>query len=138
MGVDLYGLHFHCGSGQHGSSAFKQAIEISKKLMRVGKECGHRMRLLDLGGGFPASDLSEAQVEVLESTRDQGYRVVAEPGRHFSQETCWLAVRVIGKREKMEKICYHVNDGFFFVIFSLYHSFNLILMDGVSFENQTD
>lgn len=112
MGVDLYGIHFHCGSGQHGSSAFKQAIEISKKLMEVGKECGHRMKLLDLGGGFPAAHLSEAQLQVLNDTRNHGYRVIAEPGRHFSQETCHLAVRVIGKREKMAKICYHVNDGF--------------------------
>jgi len=31
----------------------------------------------------------------------------------------------------MGKTCYHVNDG-------LYHSFNMILMDGVSFENQSD
>lgn len=31
----------------------------------------------------------------------------------------------------MGKTCYHINDG-------LYHSFNMNLMDGVSFENQTD
>jgi diaminopimelate decarboxylase len=93
--------------------------------MKVGKECGHRMKLLDLGGGFPAANLSDAQVEVLNSTRDQGYRVVAEPGRHFSQETCWLAVRIIGKREKMAKICYHVNDGFTFFYFKSLPQFQL-------------
>lgn len=107
----MYGLHFHCGSGQHGSSAFKEAIEVSGKLMQVGKQCGHRMKLLDLGGGFPAAQLSDAQVQVLNGTREQGYRVVAEPGRHFSQETCSLALRIIGKRQKMAKTCYHVNDG---------------------------
>jgi diaminopimelate decarboxylase len=36
-------------------------------------------------------------------------------------------MKVLGKRIKNGKTCYHVND-------SLYHSFNCILMDGVSFE----
>lgn len=26
MGIRLEGIHFHCGSGQHGSSAFKRAV----------------------------------------------------------------------------------------------------------------
>jgi len=56
---------------------------------------------------------------------------MAEPGRHFSNNTCHLAVRVIGKREKNGKLCYHLNDG-------LYHSFNIILMDGFSFEKSND
>jgi diaminopimelate decarboxylase len=64
----------------------------------------------------------------LSATKNSGYKVVAEPGRHFSQESCHLAVRVIGKRVKNQKLCYHVNDG-------LYHSFNGILMDGMNFEN---
>lgn len=80
--------------------------------MRLGKELGHQMEVLDLGGGYPAAHLSEAQVEVLKATRNQGYRVVAEPGRHFSQETGHLAVRVIGKRQKMGRTCYHLNDGY--------------------------
>jgi len=56
---------------------------------------------------------------------------MAEPGRHFSSNTCHLAIRVIGKREKNGQICYHVNDG-------LYHSMNIILMDGFTLENQND
>lgn len=85
------------------------------------------METLDLGGGYPASHLSEAQVEVLKGTQNQDYRIIAEPGRHFSSNSCHLAMRVIGKREKNGRNCYHVNDG-------LYHSFNIILMDGFSLE----
>jgi diaminopimelate decarboxylase len=36
-------------------------------------------------------------------------------------------MRVIGKRSKNTRPCYHVNDG-------VYHSFNGILMDGMNFE----
>ena len=60
-----------------------------------------------------------------------GYEVMAEPGRHLSSNSCYLATRILGKRVKNERPCYHVNDG-------LYHSFNCVLMDGVSFEGQTD
>jgi len=52
-----------------------------------------------------------------------------------------LAARVIGKRTKNGKICYHINDGYFSEFplnFRVYHSFNILLMDGVSFENQND
>lgn len=67
----------------------------------------------------------------MSATNNKDYSIVAEPGRHFSSESCHLAVRVIGKRLKKGKICYHIND-------SLYHSLNCILMDNVSFENKLD
>ena len=57
-----------------------------------------------------------------------GYEVIAEPGRHFSSNTCYLLFRIMTKRIKSGRICYHVND-------SLYHSFNCVLMDGITFEN---
>lgn len=56
---------------------------------------------------------------------------MAEPGRHFSANTGYLATRVLAKREKNGRNCVHIND-------SLYHSFNCILMDGVNFENSND
>lgn len=86
------------------------------------------MEILDLGGGFPSLDLNERTIEALEVTRNDplGYTCIAEPGRHFSANTGYLATRVLAKREKHGRNCIHVND-------SLYHSFNCILMDGVSF-----
>lgn len=55
--------------------------------------------------------------------------MIAEPGRHISGNSFYLMTRVLGKRIKNGKNCYHLNE-------SLYHSFNCNLMDGVSFENQ--
>lgn len=54
---------------------------------------------------------------------------MAEPGRHFSGNSFYLLTRVLGKRVKNGKPCFHLNE-------SLYHSFNCNLMDGVSFENK--
>lgn len=59
------------------------------------------------------------------------YKVIAEPGRHFSGHAFYLLTRVLGKRLKNGKNCYHLNE-------SLYHSFNCNIMDGVSFENNVD
>ena len=69
-------------------------------------------------------------VDALKITKNDplGYRVIAEPGRHFSGNSFHLLTRVLGKRLKNGKPCYHLNE-------SLYHSFNCNLMDGVSFEN---
>jgi diaminopimelate decarboxylase len=129
MGVSLEGIHFHCGSGQQGSNSFKKAVDLARACMEVGRHCGHTMETLDIGGGFPSAELSESIVNALEDTRNDklGYRVIAEPGRHFSGNVCTLATRVLGKRVKNGKTCYHLNE-------SLYHSFNCILMDGFSFD----
>lgn len=102
MGIKLEGIHFHCGSGQHGSTSFKEAIDIARSCIEQGRKLGHNMTTLDLGGGFPAGDLTKAQVDILKATYNDplGYEVMAEPGRHFSSSSCHLATRVIGKREK--------------------------------------
>lgn len=133
MGVNLEGIHFHCGSGQHGSSSFNKAVNLARKCIEIGRKLGHNMETLDVGGGFPGGNLNKATVDALKSTYNDplGYRVIAEPGRYFSSSSCNLAVRVIGKRMKNNKPCYHVND-------SLYHSFNCVLMDGISFDNKKD
>lgn len=65
MGIDLYGIHFHCGSGQHGSKSFQEAIDIASSCMKIGKAQGHRMKLLDLGGGFPSAALNDSQIKVI-------------------------------------------------------------------------
>lgn len=89
------------------------------------------MNLMDIGGGYPNGELSEKTIQDLKVTENDplGYQVIAEPGRHFSGHSSYLLTRVIGKRIKNGKKCYHLNE-------SLYHSFNCNLMDGVSFENQ--
>lgn len=89
------------------------------------------MQILDLGGGYPQGDLDPKLERILSKTKNQFYKVIAEPGRHFSANSCHIATRVLAKRVKNDKICYHVND-------SVYHSFNNVIMDSANFngENQ--
>jgi diaminopimelate decarboxylase len=132
MGVNLYGIHFHCGSCHHGSSGFERAVRLARECLKVGRKYDHEMKLMDIGGGFPSGNLSEVTIKALKITENDplGYKVIAEPGRHFCGHSFYLLTRVLGKRLKSGKPCYHLNE-------SLYHSFNCNIMDGVSFENST-
>ena len=58
MGLRLKGIHFHCGSGHHGSSGFAKAVLLARSCLEIGRKYGHEMTLLDIGGGFPSGDLS--------------------------------------------------------------------------------
>lgn len=130
MGVQLHGIHFHCGSGLHGSSGFARGVLLARTCMEIGRQYGHIMDTMDVGGGFPSGNLSEKTIQALEITKNDplGYKVMAEPGRHFSAYSFYLLTRVLGRRMKANKPCFHLNE-------SLYHSFNGNLMDGLSFEN---
>ena len=69
------------------------------------------MSILDIGGGFPAGELSAKTVEALRPTKEDylNYKVIAEPGRHFSSRCFYLLTRILGKRMKSGKPCYHIN-----------------------------
>jgi hypothetical protein len=34
----------------------KEHIDLAKKCLKIGREMGHRMEILDIGGGFPIID----------------------------------------------------------------------------------
>lgn len=37
MGINLEGVHFHCGSGQQGSNNFEKAVDIAKACIYYGR-----------------------------------------------------------------------------------------------------
>lgn len=69
LGVDIRGIHFHSGSCFDGSKNFDYSIEMAKKVMKVGRECGHTMNIMDIGGGFPGHELTDKLVNTLQSCR---------------------------------------------------------------------
>lgn len=59
LGIQLHGIHFHCGSGKNGSTSFLKAVNMARECLSIGRKYGHSMEILDLGGGYPSADLSE-------------------------------------------------------------------------------
>ncbi|CAD8137590.1 unnamed protein product [Paramecium pentaurelia] len=65
MKIQLHGIHFHCGCAVQGSSSFGKGIDLAQYFMRIGRLYGHKMELLDLGGGFPTGSIHGYAIKAL-------------------------------------------------------------------------
>ncbi len=91
LGLDPYGLSFHVGSQQTATTAYELAIARVAMLFTDLTEAGVRLRMMNLGGGFPTryrNDVPEidtfAQAIMGAMTRHFGNalpEMVIEPGR---------------------------------------------------------
>src|ERR1700690_3790856 len=54
LGLVVEGLSFHVGSQCTNFENFVQALNMSAAVMREAKARGHEIKILDIGGGFPA------------------------------------------------------------------------------------
>lgn len=107
LGLRPYGITFHVGSQCANADAWRQAVEVSGKIMASLLDEGIRLAMLDIGGGFPAR-----YVENVPSIEEIGAVVVAavdellpyrpellaaEPGRHLVAEAGVMVASVIGR-----------------------------------------
>ncbi|XP_069478542.1 ornithine decarboxylase-like isoform X2 [Ambystoma mexicanum] len=107
--VEVIGVSFHVGSVSIDPQTFAQSIADAGMVFSLGKELGHDMHLLDIGGGFPGSADYYEEFEkisaVINTALDKhfpegcGVEVVAEPGRYYVASAFILAVNIIGKKE---------------------------------------
>ncbi len=93
-------------------SAYDAAIATARNVFEAGEALGHRMTLLDIGGGFSGRFDSHGHVMFGDIARtinaalsayfpaDAGVRVIAEPGRYFAETSAALLVPVYGKRDR--------------------------------------
>ena len=118
LGIQLEGIHFHCGSAQHGANTFSAAVKLARRCIEIGRSYGHRMTTMDVGGGFPDNGIPASTIKALTLTRDDplGYKVIAEPGRHFAALSFILMTRVIGHKRRNGRPILYLNE-------STYHSF---------------
>jgi ornithine decarboxylase len=62
LGLDAYGVSFHVGSQQPNPEAWDGALSVSAAIFRELSERGIRLRMVNLGGGFPAKYLKKIPV----------------------------------------------------------------------------
>ncbi len=62
LGLDAYGVSFHVGSQQPNPEAWDGALSASAAIFRELGERGIRLRMVNLGGGFPAKYLKRIPV----------------------------------------------------------------------------
>jgi ornithine decarboxylase len=139
LDLHLVGVSFHVGSGASDPEAFRMAITSARKVFDSALGIGiTTMSLLDIGGGFSGGTGDGMQAlfqvsEVITSSLEEHFpvefgnvRVIAEPGRYFSEGACSLYTCVYGKRERQveakHQMEYWLTDG-------LYGSMNCVIYD---------
>ena len=103
-GIDLVGLHVHIGSPVPKVEPYVEAIQVLLTLIDDLESRGHRVEILDLGGGWPVAyqegevpplaAYGEAIVPVLRDRVAAGLQVCLEPGRSILGNSGILVTRV--------------------------------------------
>jgi ornithine decarboxylase len=130
-GLVVEGLSFHVGSQCTNHENYLQAINISAGIFAEAKSRGFELKLLDIGGGFPAAyDASVPKFGVLARKINHELnrlfppeiQILAEPGRFLVASAATAVSKIIGKAVRNEKLCYYVDDG-------VYHTFSGVIFD---------
>ncbi len=131
LGLVVEGLSFHVGSQCMNFENFVQALNISASVMQEAEARGHKIKILDIGGGFPAPyhrDVESIQVLArkinaeIDRLFSKETEIIAEPGRFVVASAATSIAKVIGKARRDGKTCYYIDDG-------VYHTFSGIIFD---------
>lgn len=138
LDLNVVGVSFHNGSDCEEADAYHQSIASCKAVFDIGKELGHDMTVLDIGGGFPGDDSAKVSFEELATSINSaldaffpvgcGVDVIAEPGRYYVASSTTLATMVIAKRVQYDEklghdgYMYYLNDG-------VYGAFNNVIFE---------
>jgi ornithine decarboxylase len=131
LGLVVEGISFHVGSQCTNFQNFVQALEISAAVMNESKSRGHELKILDIGGGFPApynrhvrpfSQLARTINSEINRLFPADIQILAEPGRFLVATAATCLASVIGKAVRDGKRCYYIDD-------SVYHTFSGIIFD---------
>jgi ornithine decarboxylase len=131
LGLVVEGLSFHVGSQCTNFENFVQALNMAAAVMQEAKSRGHEIKILDIGGGFPAAydrhvrpfaELAKKINAEIDRLFPQDIQIVAEPGRFLVATAATSVARIIGKAVRDGKPCYYIDD-------SVYHTFSGIIFD---------
>ncbi|OGV53516.1 MAG: decarboxylase [Lentisphaerae bacterium GWF2_44_16] len=130
-GLIVEGLSFHVGSQCTNFENYVQALNLASNIFKEAKSRGYTLKLLDIGGGFPApydanvepfKHLAKKLNAELKRLFPKEIEILAEPGRFMVATAATLVAKVVGKAKRDGKICYYINDG-------VYHTFSGIIFD---------
>jgi len=135
LGLVVEGISFHVGSQCTNFENFVQALDMAASVMREAKDRGHQIKILDIGGGFPAPyhrgiEPIQALARIINAEIDRLFsketEIIAEPGRFVVASAATLVAKIIGKARRDGKTCYYIDDG-------IYHTFSGILFDHIQY-----
>src|SRR5580765_3879779 len=131
LGLVAEGLSFHVGSQCTNFENFVQALDMAAAVMKEAKSRGHEIKILDIGGGFPAPYNRHVKPLLLLAKKinaeidrlfPKDIQILAEPGRFLVATAAASVARIIGKAMRDGKTSYFIDD-------SVYHTFSGIIFD---------
>jgi ornithine decarboxylase len=118
--LEVEGLSFHVGSQCTNIQNYLQALHLTAAVFSEARIRGFELKLLDIGGGFPAHyddtapalrTLAQAINPELDRLFPQPIEILAEPGRFLVASAGTAVGQIIGKAVREGKLCYYLNDG---------------------------
>ena len=129
--LNVEGLSFHVGSQCTNVQNYSQALHLAAGIFSEARTRGFDLKLLDIGGGFPAHyDSSVPAFESLANTINveldrlfpAPIEILAEPGRFLVASAATAVAQIIGKAVRGGKLCYYLDDG-------VYQTFSGVIFD---------
>lgn len=134
-GLDMAGIAFHVGSQTVSSDPYLNALDIARELFEEAETAGLKLRILDIGGGFPIPEpkvkfnlpemLKQINARLEEDFAET--EIWAEPGRYICGTAVNLVTSVIGVTERGGQPWYFLDEG-------LYGTFSGVLFDQWDFK----
>jgi ornithine decarboxylase len=132
LGLVVEGISFHVGSQCTNFQNFVQALNTASAIIKEARaRGGHEIKILDIGGGFPAPynkhvrpfpELARVINAEIDRLFDKNIQIIAEPGRFLVATAATSIARVIGKAVRDGKRCFYIDD-------SVYHTYSGIIFD---------
>jgi ornithine decarboxylase len=129
--LEVEGLSFHVGSQCTNLENYNQALHLAANIFSEAKARGFNLKLLDIGGGFPAhydatvppfTRFARMINAELNRLFPEPIEILAEPGRFLVASAATAVASIIGKAVRGGKLSYYLNDG-------VYHTFSGIIFD---------
>ena len=129
--LEVEGLSFHVGSQCTNPTNYSQALQLAASIFAEAKTRGFDLKLLDIGGGFPAhydeaippfKRLAKMITAELNRLFPEPIEILAEPGRFLVATAATAVAQIIGKAVRDGKLCYYINDG-------VYHTYSGVIFD---------
>jgi ornithine decarboxylase len=129
--LEVEGLSFHVGSQCTNAKNYSQALHLAAGIFAEAKLRGFDLKLLDIGGGFPAHydetvppfrKLAKMINAELDRLFPEPIEILAEPGRFLVASAATAVAQIIGKAVREGRLCYYLNDG-------VYHTYSGMIFD---------
>lgn len=134
-GLDMAGIAFHVGSQTVSADPYLHGLDIARELFEEAAAAGLKLRILDIGGGFPIPEpkvrfnLPE-MLKQINARLDEDFPSIdvwAEPGRYICGTAVNLITSVIGVNERGGQPWYFLDEG-------LYGTFSGVIFDQWDFK----